>query len=102
NNNYYSVTMNSHDGIANVHVSGTVAPSLPNTSIFGSIGEASSFFEQGALGYSDTKTKGKYDGLELQCFNWHVESLAIDSIQSSFFEDTSRFPTGSVEFDCAL
>ena len=102
NDEHYSVTMNSHDGTANVHVSGNVAPMLPDTSVFGSIQNASKFFEQGSLGYSDTKTSGKYDGLELQCSNWHVESLDVDSIQSSYFEDRSRFPIGSVEFDCAL
>jgi hypothetical protein len=28
--------------------------------------------------------------------------LDVDKIQSSYFEDPSRFPSGSVEFDCAL
>lgn len=102
NHGHYSVTMNSDDGAANVHVSGTVRPELPKTSIFGSTQAASDFFEQGSLGYSDTKTDGRYDGLELQCSNWHVDSLDIDSIQSSYFNDSSRFPAGSVEFDCAL
>jgi len=100
--NHYSVTMESDDGIANVHVSGAVAPTLPATSVFNSIHDASNFFEQGSLGYSDTKTIGKYDGLELHCHNWHVDSLDVDSIHSSYFEDSSRFPPGSVEFDCAL
>ena len=89
-------------GDAKVHVSGTVAATLPNSSVFGSVSNASDFFEQGSLGYSDTKTHGKYDGLELDCSNWHVESLNVNSIQSSYFEDTNRFPAGSVEFDCAL
>ena len=100
NGEHYSVTMTSGD--AKVHVSGTVAATLPNSSVFGSVSNASDFFEQGSLGYSDTKTQGKYDGLELDCSNWHVESLNVDSIQSSYFEDTNRFPAGSVEFDCAL
>lgn len=98
----YSIAMNSDDGVAKVHVAGTVASALPSTSVFRSIQDASDFFEQGSLGYSDTKTDGKYDGLELQCCNWQVESLDIESIQSSYFEDTNRFPSGSVEFDCAL
>lgn len=102
NDDQYSVTMNSDDGAANVHVSGAVAPELPDTSVFGSVQDASDFFEQGSVGYSDTTTTGKYDGLELRCSNWLVESLEIDSIQSSYFEDTARFPAGSVEFDCAL
>lgn len=102
NDDQYSITMNSDDGTATVHVSGRVAAALPDSSVFASLDLASEFFAQGSLGYSDTNTKGKFDGLELQCKNWHVESLDVDAIQSSYFEDSSRFPAGSVEFDCAL
>lgn len=106
---HYSVTMTSDDGGANVHVSGTVDSAslpvdstFPDASVFDSLKSASEFFEFGSLGYSDTNTAGKFDGLELECKNWHVDSLKIDSVQSSYFEDQSRFPNGSVEFDCAL
>ena len=99
---HYSVTMASDDGIANVHVSGSITPTFSDSSVFDSLESASKFFELGSLGYSETKTNGKFDGLELQCDNWHVQSLSVDSIQSSFFEDQSRLPNGSVQFDCAL
>ena len=99
---HYSVTMKSDDAEAKVHVSGTVTTSISESSVFDSLKSASAFFELGSLGYSDTNTRGKFDGLELQCKNWHVESLDVDKIQSSYFEDESRFPKGSVEFDCAL
>jgi hypothetical protein len=42
------------------------------------------------------------DGLELRCENWRVEPLEIDRVGSSYFEDETMFPPGSVEFDCAL
>lgn len=99
---HFSVSMNSDDGVASVQVSGSVGPWLTGESVFGSLQEASRFFEQGSLGYSDTSTIGKFDGLELQCDDWHVESLDLDSIESSYFDDTSLFPPGSVQFDCAL
>lgn len=99
---HYSVTMASDYGEAKVHVSGTIAPAISESSVFDSLESASEFFELGSLGYSDTNTIGKFDGLELQCKDWHVESLDVDKIQSSYFEDRSRFPNGSVEFDCAL
>ncbi|MGY8767865.1 MAG: DUF2071 domain-containing protein [Pirellulales bacterium] len=98
----YSVTMNSQDGNADVHVSGTATENFPSNSVFKTIQTASDFFEQGSLGYSDTKVNGKFDGLELVCTNWDVETLQVDSSRSSYFEDLSRFPKGSVEFDCAL
>ncbi|MDG2012223.1 MAG: hypothetical protein P8J33_01875, partial [Pirellulaceae bacterium] len=63
---------------------------------------ASDLFEVGSLKNSDTNTSCQFDGLEFQCENWHVESLDVAKIQSSDFEDQSRYPKGSVEFDCVL
>ena len=94
--------MTAKDDPTRVHVAGSVSEQFPGSSIFQSLEEASSFFEQGSLGYSDTSTEGKYDGLELNCVNWQVQSLAVDEVQSSYFQDTNRFPDGTVEFDCAL
>ena len=98
----FSITMDSRDGLANVHVSGSVATEICDRSIFDTLDDASRFFELGSVGYSDTTTNGRFDGLELACKNWRVEPLDVDSIRSSYFEDTSRFPSGSTEFDSAL
>ena len=62
----------------------------------------SDFFKAGSLGYSPASRPGEFDGLELRAANWRVEALDVNSIQSSFFSDTNRFPAGSIEFDCAL
>lgn len=97
-----SVTMRADDGNAKVHVSGRVAQSLGTDSVFGSVKAASKFFESGTLGYSDSKRDGVYEGLELRCENWDVDSLAVDVIQSSYFEHQDIFPPGSIKFDCAL
>ena len=43
-----------------------------------------------------------FDGLELKSFTWEVQPLAVQRVESSFFEDRTKFPSGSVEFDCAL
>lgn len=98
----FSVTMTSDDGQANVHVAGEICDATPTDSVFETIQAASSFFELGSLGYSETNTAGRFDGLELQCQNWEVQALEVDAIHSSFFEDSSRFPIGTVQFDCAL
>lgn len=99
---YLSVALQSTDGVTRVHVSGSVAHVLPTSSVFGSMDEASKYFETGALGYSATRAPGRFDGLELRCDNWAVDALNVDRIESSFFQDESRFPKGSVEFDSAL
>jgi Uncharacterized conserved protein (COG2071) len=99
---HFEVALQSDDGVTSVSVVGDVAANLPDTSIFESLAEASSFFEAGALGYSATTDPLRFQGLELRCDRWHVEPLAVSSVRSSFFEDSSLFPAGSIEFDCAL
>ena len=44
----------------------------------------------------------RVDGIELRCRNWSVDAVAVESVESSYFEDTSMFPAGSVQFDSAL
>ncbi len=98
----FSLAFRSDDGQAQACVSGVVADRIQKSSVFPSIAVASAFFENGSLGYSTTRTSGRYDGLELVCRNWNVEPLAVDRVESSFFENEALFPAGSTEFDCAL
>jgi hypothetical protein len=98
----YQIELNSDDRHTHLLVEGHVAHQLPSTSIFGSLNEASDFFERGSLGYSATATPGQFDGLELRSFSWQVHPLAVDKVESSFFENRVLFPPASVEFDCAL
>jgi hypothetical protein len=81
---------------------GMVTENFPKTSMFSSLSAASDFFKRGSLGYSVTHVDGKYDGLELRCRDWRMDTLEIDKIESSYFDDTSRFPADSIQFDCAL
>lgn len=99
---HFRVALDSDDSQTHLLVEGHVARELPRTSVFGSVDEASDFFARGALGYSVTAVPGQFDGLELRSFNWQVQPLAIDTVESSFFENRALFPPGSVQFDCAL
>lgn len=101
-NDRYSVTMDSDDNETHVAVSGRMEDDLPDSSVFGSLRAASDFFENGSLGYSNARTAGTYDGLELRTFDWDVQPLFVEGVESSFFEDATRFPAGTVEFDSAL
>ncbi len=96
------VAFESDDGSARVKVTARVAEGLPPGSCFASLDEASRFFEAGALGYSATREPGRYDGLELQCKTWSVRPLAVETVQSSYFDNPADFPPGSATFDCAL
>jgi hypothetical protein len=97
----YSVEVTNGDGI-HVAVAGRIATDLPGESVFTSLSQASEFFARGGLGYSATGCPDVFDGLELRTLNWHLDPLAIRRVDSSFFEDRSIFPAGSVHFDCAL
>jgi hypothetical protein len=69
-------------------------------SIFESLENVSDFFEKGAVGYSPNNNK--YEGLKLQAYNWQVRPLDVTNVHSSFYENESVFPKGSVRFDNAL
>jgi hypothetical protein len=94
--------MESEDGKVRVKVVGDETESLPSSSYFRSLAEASSFFEGGSLGYSVTRHGNRMDGLLLRTQGWRVHSLAVTSVHSSFFSDPERFPEGSIEFDHGL
>ncbi len=94
--------LSSENAAHRIAVEAHVTSQLPENSIFASLEEVSTFFEQGSLGYSVTREAGRLDSLELRCFNWKVEPLQVTKAESSFFDDQQRFPPGSAELDCAL
>jgi hypothetical protein len=98
----YFIHLVSDDEETRVTVEARLASQLAEHSIFASLEEASAFFEHGVLGYSVTNQPGKLDCLELRCQDWKVEPLKMTTVQTSFFEDLNRFPTGSTELDCGL
>jgi hypothetical protein len=94
--------MASDDADTQVGITGCEVDELPHSSIFRSIGEASTFFESGSLGYSTTSDGTYLDGLLLQTESWKVRPFKVDRVRSSYFDNSKRFPEGSIEFDCAL
>jgi hypothetical protein len=98
----FEVALCSDDGLTKMSVRGHRTDRLPASSVMRSLEEASAFFQAGSLGYSATRDPSRFQGLELRCFNWQAEPLEVEQVRSSFFEDESLFPRGSIEFDCAL
>ncbi len=98
----FKVEMRNDDGTAFVRVLARVNESLPAQSVFRSLAEASDFFRSGALGWSARPQPGEFDGLELRCDAWQMQSLAVEHIESSFFSDRALFPSGSSKFDSAF
>ena len=100
--NCIDLSMESRDGTIRVKVSGNDADTLPASSRFSSLADASAFFEGGSLGYSVTRDGERMDGLRLKTFDWRIRALAVTEVYSSYFEDEQSFPKNSVEFDHAL
>jgi len=75
---------------------------LPRASVFASLEDASCFFRSGSLGYSATRQGRSLDAVYLDAADWRVSALDVELACSTFFEDRSMFPLGSVEFDSAL
>ena len=94
--------MKSEDEAVEVEIEGETAKALPAASIFGSVATASKFFEGGSVGYSVTSDPDRLDVLELVTKEWRVEPLQTSRVHSSYFQDETKFPPGSIEFDHAL
>ncbi len=95
----YHIDFTSSDNTS-ISIDAGLTESFDPNSIFGTLENASAFFEKGELGYSPNKTR--FDGLKLQAYRWEVKPLTVTHVQSSYFENQELFPKGSVKFDNAL
>ena len=94
--------MQAKDGRTTVEVVGQETDALPASSCFASVEESSAFFAAGSVGYSANHGGARADGLELVTDRWTVRPLQAEAVSSSFFDDRSVFPAGSIRFDHAL
>jgi len=98
----YKVEMTSRDGEIEVAVAARRAEGVMPGSVFGTVERASSFFRCAPVGYAATPRAGVFDGVELAAEGWAIESLHLDFVRSSFFDDPTRFPAGSAVIDSAF
>lgn len=96
-----AIVMRAHDGGASVDLRGADDTTL-TSSLFPSLDAASAFFRSGSLGYSARADGGRLDGITFHTDAWKVAPFRVDRVQSSFLEDDTRFPEGTLAFDCAL
>jgi hypothetical protein len=96
------VAFASTDGTARVSVDVRVADQFGGSALFAHLSQASDFFRCGSTGFSATRGRQRLDGVALHAARWAVEPVEVQSVSSSFFDATDRFPPGSAVFDCAL
>jgi hypothetical protein len=101
NNGNYNIQFESDDATS-LAISARETNEWNSQSVFEDKTHASEFFRQGSIGYSPNRIGETFDGLELKTKKWEVTPLAVASVKSSFFENKSIFPEGSIAFDNAL
>ncbi len=99
---HIALHMQSADRKVEVDVAGRAADALPPSSSFDRVESASAFFESGSVGYSATASGRRLDGIRLTTHTWQVAPLALERVHSSYFANQSLFPSGSIQYDCAL
>ena len=98
NDNYHLDFTSSDD--TRIEIDAIKSTEFNSNSIFETLDEVSKFFENGSVGYSPNGNN--FEGLKLETYNWEVEPLEVSHVKSSFFEDETIFPKGSVQFDNAI
>jgi hypothetical protein len=96
------INIKSWDGENDLHTAVETAEEVAAGSVFKTVEQLSSFFEQAPLGYSPRRGKDRLDAVRLQANSWSGQPLAVRQLESTYFSNSSRFPAGSVEVDSAF
>lgn len=94
--------MRCDDGRSEISLAGQRCRDWPRGSLFASLEAASACLRGGSLGFSPSGAGACFQGMELGCDRWPAEAFAVSHVRSTFFDDPTRFPPGSVEYDSAL
>jgi hypothetical protein len=90
------------DGSTAVDVEVRVCQQLADSVLFDDVDDASEFFRLRSVGYSVGRDPNEFGGIELATSRWRVDPCIVDRAASSFYDDRSRFPAGSIELDSAF
>jgi Uncharacterized conserved protein (COG2071) len=90
------------DGTTAVDVEVWTSQKLVGSALFDDAADASEFFRLGSAGYSAGREPDEFEGMELATSQWRADPCVVDRAASSFFDNRSVFPAGSIELDSAL
>ena len=97
--NSFGIRIDTADRLADVALDAHSNVPWKATPLFGTLDEASAFFEKGACGFSCGQ-EGRLEGMRLNTRRWRVEPLSVGAVHSAFF--ARNVPAGGAEFDCAI
>ena len=78
-----------------------MADELVGSALFDDVDDASEFFRLGSAGYSAGREPDEFEGMDLGTTG-RIEPCVVDRAASSFYDDRTIFPAGSIELDSAL
>ncbi len=95
--NHFKLEMQSEDGETFVRVSARVADEFAGRIGFQFASRSVGVFSRRRAGMvcASAQADNEFDGLELQCREWRMESLAVEKVESSFFENAEFFSARS-------
>lgn len=100
--NFLQMTVSTTNKDADVRLIARCTSQWPENSLFPGLRDASDFFQRGDCGFSCSLRGDSVEGLQLRTLRWEMGPLEIKEQNCTFYNDSSRFSTGSVVFDSAL
>ena len=85
-----------------VAAAGSVGDALDGSRLFPDLAAASTFYRAAPVGYSPTRHADRLEGMEFRTDAWNIEPFDLEHVESSYFDDPSRFPADSIALDSAL
>lgn len=101
-NGNYLLKMRSRDDYSSLQVEAQVSDTFPSDSKFDSLSHASECFQSCPVGVSPSTKPEQFKTIKLKTKTWSVKPLQVRLLESSYFEDPSLFPDGSIQFDNAF
>jgi uncharacterized protein DUF2071 len=100
--NRMRVAYAANDGSTAVDVEVRVTSELTGSVLFADLDQAADFFRSSSIGYSLRREPEELEGTQLTASSWRVDPCVVDRVASSYYDDRSVFPAGSIELDSAL
>lgn len=100
--NYHLEIKGKKDPAPIVRFDGDVVDTLSKNSIFTNLDDASNFFAKGAIGYSLSKDRSHFQGMELKLLEWDIKPMKINEAFVWLFEKSKHFPPGTSKLDSAM
>jgi hypothetical protein len=90
------------DDRAHVGLAVAVVDAWQSTELFPTFDDVVRFFERGDRGFSCSLRGDRLEGMRLRSLTWRMVPLAVQDVESAFYDATDRFPTGTIGLDGAV